>query len=175
MDEIHYCAMELRIRDEAAKPPRRRRQCTDGIACQDLRQPDSPSHRRSARPVRYCRASIRWWLRINSTYADSAYDLAKYSECMLACICGSTILGGEVMSLLANILFGLGMLAVSLLLITSGLFLTHAYYISPEGAHWIFSFTAPLIHCCRALAWSWSGFYKFEETSNGNNRNISRD
>ncbi len=48
------------------------------------------------------------------------------------------------MQLLANILFGLGMLAVSLLLIVSGLFLTHAYYISPEGAHWIFSFTAPL-------------------------------
>jgi len=48
------------------------------------------------------------------------------------------------MRILANILFGLGMLAVSLLLITSGLFLTHAYYISPEGAHWIFSFTAPL-------------------------------
>ena len=47
------------------------------------------------------------------------------------------------MQLIANILFGLGMLAVSLLLITSGLFLTHAYYISPEGAHWMFSFTAP--------------------------------
>lgn len=47
------------------------------------------------------------------------------------------------MRILANIIFGLGMLAVSLLLITSGLFLTHAYYISPEGAHWIFSFTAP--------------------------------
>ncbi len=47
------------------------------------------------------------------------------------------------MQLIGTILFGLGMLTVSLLLITSGLFLTHAYYISPEGAHWIFSFTAP--------------------------------
>ena len=47
------------------------------------------------------------------------------------------------MQLIANILFGLGMLAVSLLLIPSGLFLTDAYYISTEGAHWIFSFVSP--------------------------------
>jgi len=80
MDEIHYCAMELRIRNEAAKP---HDDAVSALMALHAKICDNPTHPNIS--VAQDQFDI----------ADSAYDLAKYAECMLACICGSTILGGK--------------------------------------------------------------------------------
>ena len=78
MDEIHYCAMELRIRGEAARPHDEAvtaQMALHAAICED------PTHRHiSAAQDQF-------------DIAERAYDMADYALCSDACHVGLTVLG----------------------------------------------------------------------------------
>ena len=78
MDEIHYCAMELRIRNEAAAPH-------DNAVKAQMRLHaaicDKPTHRHIAAA------------QDQFDIAEQAYDVADYARCSDACHVGLTVLG----------------------------------------------------------------------------------
>ena len=78
MDEIHYCAMELRIRNEAAAPH-------DNAVKEQMRLHaaicDNPTHRHIAAA------------QDQFDIAEQAYDVADYARCSDACHVGLRVLG----------------------------------------------------------------------------------
>ena len=78
MDEIHYCAMELRIRNEAAAPH-------DNAVKEQMRLHaaicDNPTHRHIAAA------------QAQFDIAEQAYDTAHYARCYDACRVGLAVLG----------------------------------------------------------------------------------
>ena len=78
MDEIHYCATELRIRDELAAPH-------DNAVKAQMRLHaaicDNPTHRHIAAA------------QDQFDIAEQAYDVADYPRCSDACHVGLTVLG----------------------------------------------------------------------------------
>ena len=78
MDEIHYCAMELRLRNEAAAPH-------DNAVKAQMRLHaaicDNPTHRHIA------------LAQDQFDIAEQAYDTADYARCADACHVGLTVLG----------------------------------------------------------------------------------
>ena len=78
MDEIHYCATELRLRDEAAAPH-------DNAVKAQMRLHaaicDKPTHRHIAAA------------QDQFDIAEQAYDVADYARCSDACHVGLTVLG----------------------------------------------------------------------------------
>ena len=78
MDEIHYCAMELRIRNEAAAPHDnavKAQMALHAAIC------DNPTHRHIAAA------------QDQFDIAEQAYDVADYARCSDACHVGLTVLG----------------------------------------------------------------------------------
>ena len=78
MDEIHYCATELRIRDEAAAPH------DDAVKAQMRLHAaicDKPTHRHIAAA------------QDQFDIAEQAYDVADYARCSDACRVGLAVLG----------------------------------------------------------------------------------
>lgn len=78
MDEIHYCAMELRIRSEAAAPH------DDAVKAQMRLHAaicDNPTHRHIA------------LAQDQFDIAEQAYDTADYARCYDACRVGLAVLG----------------------------------------------------------------------------------
>jgi len=80
MDEIHYCAMELRIRDEAAAPHDNAVKAQMALHAEIC---DNPTH------PHITEAQDQFDI------AERAYDLAEYHKATEACYRGLLMMGGK--------------------------------------------------------------------------------